>query len=48
MEGQKPEVPRPTPGEQAGGVIGCIALVIALALLLWLSSRGIMESLARG
>ena len=47
MEGQKPEVPRPTPGEQAGGVIGCIALLIAIALLLWLSGRGLLESMSR-
>ena len=41
MEGDKPEGPRPTPGEQLGGVIGCLALLLALALLLWLSSRAL-------
>ena len=47
MEGDKPEGPRPTPGEQLGGVIGCVALLLALALLVWLSTRGLLQA-ARG
>ena len=47
MDREKPEDPRPTSGEQLGGVIGCIALLLALVLLVWLSSRGLMEAVAR-
>jgi hypothetical protein len=47
MDREKPEAPRPTTGEQLGGVIGCIALLLALLLLVWLSSRGLWEAAAR-
>jgi len=48
MEGDKPEGPRPTPGEQVGGVIGCVALLLALTLLVWLSTRGLLQAAGRG
>ncbi len=31
---------RPTRGEQVGGIVGCLALLLALALLAWLGIRG--------
>lgn len=47
MDREKPKAPRPTPGEQLGGVIGCVALLLALALLVWLSGRGLWEAASR-
>jgi len=38
---------QPTRGEQVGGIIGCVALALALVLLLWLSGRGLMEAATR-
>lgn len=40
MDDDRREPPRPTRGEQIGGVIGCLALLFALLLLAWITWRG--------
>ena len=37
MTDERREEPRPTRGEELGGIIGCLALAVAIALFVWLS-----------
>ena len=40
MADEKVKEPRPTGGEELGGLLGCLALVLAIALFLWLAFAG--------
>jgi len=44
MKDDKPQDHGPTAGEQLGGIIGCVALLLAVLLLAWLSWRGFAGS----